>query len=282
MRGAGVSLIAAMVCACRTDSRSRDAPADKQLVPGWQLVWADEFNGSDGSRIDTAKWSAVTGGDGWGNQEREYYTDDLVTVQQRRGNLVITATRDGASAHHCWYGPCEYTSARLQTKGHFEQRYGRFEARIKVPRGQGLWPAFWMLGNDFDVAGWPACGEIDIMENIGKEPGTVHGTLHGPGYSGGAGPTGRYELPDSAKLADDFHVFAVEWESASARFYVDDKLYETRTPADLPPGTRWVFDHPFFLLLNVAVGGVWPGNPDGSTVFPQIMLVDYVRVYRKA
>src|ERR1041385_569168 len=281
MRGASVPLFVAILCACRADSRSPDAPVDQRFIPGWQLVWADEFNGKDGTRVDTTKWSAVTGGDGGGNQEREYNTDDLVTAQQRSGNLVITATREGAPTYLCWYGPCEYISARLQTKRYFEQRYGRFEARIKIAIGTGLWTGFWMLGNDRDSAGWPGCGEIDIMENIGKEPGMVHGTLHGPGYSGGDGITGWYQLPGSARLADDFHVFAVEWESETVRFYIDDVLYGPTTPSGLPPGTRWVFDHPFFLLLDLAVGGIWPGKPDGSTVFPQTMLIDYVRVYQR-
>ncbi len=196
------------------------------------------------------------------------------------GNLVITATT--AAAHTCWYGQCQYTSARLQTKGLFQQAYGRFEARIKVPAGQGLWPAFWMLGDDIDMVGWPQCGEIDIMENIGKEPGTVHGSLHGPGYSGGNPLTASFVLPGGANFADDFHVFAIEWEPNVVRFYVDTTLYETRTSADVPAGDTWVFDHPFFVLLNVAVGGGWPGDPDGTTVFPQTMLVDYVRVYTKS
>jgi beta-glucanase (GH16 family) len=167
----------------------------------------------------------------------------------------------------------------MQTMGHFDQTYGRFEARIKIPEGQGLWPAFWMLGDDIDSVSWPQCGEIDIMENIGKEPGTVHGSMHGPGYSGGNALTASYALPGGAKLGDDFHLYAVEWETGVVRFYLDDTLYETQTPANIPAGTTWVFDQPFFLLLNVAVGGSWPGDPDATTVFPQTMLVDYVRVY---
>jgi beta-glucanase (GH16 family) len=250
-------------------------------LAGWQLVWSDEFDGPDGSGIDTTKWTALTGGTGWGNQEREYYTDDLANAQEQGGNLVITATTAGASAYTCWYGQCLYTSARIQTMGNFDQTYGRFEARIKIPEGQGLWPAFWMLGNDIDSVSWPQCGEIDIMENIGSEPGTVHGSMHGPGYSGGSDLTASYALPGGAKLGDDFHVYAVEWEAGSVSFYIDDTLYETQTPADIPAGTTWVFDQPFFLLLNVAVGGSWPGDPDATTVFPQTMLVDYVRVYTK-
>jgi len=248
---------------------------------GWTLVWSDEFNGPDGTAVDATKWTAEVGGTGWGNQEREYYTADLANAQQMGGNLVITATTAGAFAHTCWYGQCQYTSARLQTQGKLEQAYGRFEARIKIPRGQGLWPAFWMLGNDIGTAGWPTCGEVDIMENIGKEPGENHGSMHGPGYSGGNPLTASYALPGGAALADAFHLFAIEWETGVVRFYVDTTLYETRTPADVPAGKTWVYDHPFFILLNVAVGGGWPGDPDATTVFPQTMLVDYVRVYTK-
>jgi beta-glucanase (GH16 family) len=136
-----------------------------------------------------------------------------------------------------------------------------------------------MLGSDIDTVGWPNCGEIDIMENIGREPSANHGSLHGPGYSGWSPLSGIYTLPDGQHFCDAFHVFAVEWEPAAIRFYVDGNLYQTRTPADVPAGRKWVFDHPFFIVLNVAVGGNWPGNPDSTTSWPQSMLVDYVRVY---
>jgi beta-glucanase (GH16 family) len=247
--------------------------------PSWKLVWSDEFNAPNGSPVDASKWTSETGGGGWGNDELESYTGRLKNASQQDGNLVITVLQekytgaDGVARN--------YTSARLKTQGKFSQTYGRFEARIKIPRGQGIWPAFWMLGNDIDKPGWPACGEIDIMENIGKEPAIVHGTIHGPGYSGSEGPTSAYSLAGDSRFADDFHLFGVEWEPNVIRFYVDDHLYSTRTPADLPKVAKWVYDHPFFLLLNVAVGGGWPGSPDGTTVFPQTMLVDYVRVYER-
>jgi beta-glucanase (GH16 family) len=250
-------------------------------LPGWSLSWSDEFDDADGSPVDASKWTALVGGDGWGNQEREFYTADPTNARQEGGSLVITATSEGAAAHQCWYGACQFTSARLQTKAKLEQAYGRFEARIQVPRGQGLWPAFWMLGGNIETVSWPGCGEIDIMENIGKEPDTVHGSLHGPGYSGGNPLTGKYALPGGASLSDAYHVFAVEWEKDVIRFYLDDTLYETKTAADVPAGKTWVYDHPFFLLLNVAVGGQWPGDPDGTTMFPQAMKVDYVRVYQR-
>jgi len=170
----------------------------------------------------------------------------------------------------------------LITKNKFTTKYGRVEARLKVPFGQGLWPAFWMLGDNIDSVGWPSCGEMDIMENIGREPSMTHGTLHGPGYSGGNGLSSSYSLTNNQHFADDFHVFAIEWEPGVVRFYCDGILYKTRSSADLPQGTTWVFDHPFFLILNVAVGGTWPGSPDATTVFPQVMSVDYVRVYQRA
>src|SRR5262249_1185404 len=146
---------------------------------------------------------------------------------------------------------------------------------------QGIWPAFWMLGNNISSVSWPKCGEIDIMENIGKEPSIVHGSLHGPGYSGGNPLGAAYTLQGGAQFKDDFHVFAVEWEGEVIRFYVDGNLYETRTDKDVPQGATWVYDHPFFLLLNLAVGGQWPGAPNDSTTFPQKLTVDYVRVYER-
>jgi len=243
---------------------------------GWVLTWSDEF---DGANLDANKWVYAIGGNGWGNNELEYYTNRLQNVYLENGTSVIKAVKE------TYTGPDgvtrNYTSGRIRTQGKFSQAYGRFEARIKVPYGQGIWPALWMLGDDYETAGWPACGEIDIMENIGREPSTVHGTIHGPGYSGGNGIGAAYSLPAGRRFADDFHLFAIEWEPGVIRWYVDDQLYKTITPANLPRGTRWVFDHPFYLLLNLAVGGNWPGIPDQSTVFPQYMLVDYVRVYKR-
>jgi beta-glucanase (GH16 family) len=249
----------------------------------WQLAWSDEFNGARDSRIDDNKWSAQTGGGGWGNQEFEYYTDSKRNAYlDGHGLLVIKAIRETLPPEFkCWYGPCQYTSARLFTRKKFTQAYGRFEARIRLPFGQGIWPAFWLLGDNIDEVGWPACGEIDIMENIGREPSLIHGTIHGPGYSGGNGIGASFTLPRGKRFADKFHVFAIEWEPDTIRWYVDGKLYETRTPKDLPAGTKWVYDHPFFIILNLATGGGWPGNTDATTTFPQTMLVDYVRVYRR-
>jgi beta-glucanase (GH16 family) len=198
---------------------------------------------------------------------------------QSGGFLVLKASKEK------YTGPDnvtrDYTSARLITKNKFSATYGRIEARIKLPSGQGIWPAFWLLGGNIDEVGWPTCGEVDIMENIGREPAIIHGTIHGPGYSGEGGLGSSYSLANNQRFADSFHTFAVEWEPNVVRFYCDGILYKTRTPADLPAGKTWVYDHPFFIILNVAVGGSWPGNPDGTTIFPQTMLVDYVRVYQR-
>jgi len=269
---------AALATSCGGQAPQSSNTTPPSTSPTYQLVWSDEFSGPDGSAPDATKWAIQTGGNGWGNHELEYYTTRPQNVQVQSGNLVITAVKedytgpDGVSQH--------YTSARMQTKGLFSQQYGRFEARIKIPKGQGMWPAFWMLGNNIDTAGWPACGEIDIMENIGKEPSIVHGTLHAPGYPP-AGYTAAYTLPSGA-FSDDFHVFAVEWEPQQLRIYVDGNLYGTYTQSGSPSPTNWPFStQPFFLLLNLAVGGDWPGAPDASTQFPQQMLVDYVKVYQK-
>jgi beta-glucanase (GH16 family) len=239
---------------------------------GWNLVWSDEFNGAWGSP-DSSKWGFETGNGGWGNNELEFYTNrtDNVFVDGG-GNLEIVAKREN-------YGGSAYTSGRINTNGKFTQQFGRIEARIKIPQGQGIWPAFWMLGSNIGSVGWPTCGEIDTMEAVSPNFTLAHGTIHGPGYSGAAGPTGQYQ--NAGSLAIDFHIYTVEWDANSIQFFVDGNLYETRGPGDAH-GNAWVFDHPFYILLNVAVGGNWPGNPDGSTPFPATMLVDYVRVYSKS
>lgn len=245
----------------------------------WSLVWSDEFDAAAGTPINDEFWTCETGGHGWGNNEWEYYTDRVENVaHDGGGNLAITARQETLDDSFCWYGECTHTSARCTTQDKEEFTYGRIEARMKLPYGQGIWPAFWMLGANFASAGWPGAGEIDIMEHIGREPRTVHGTVHGPGYSGASGIGAGITLNED--IADDFHVFGIEWEPDIIRWYVDGRLYNTIVPAKLG-GRQWVFDHDFFLLMNVAVGGYWPGYPDDTTVFPQTMLVDWVRVYQR-
>jgi len=238
----------------------------------WKLVWADEFDGPANSAPDRAKWTRDLGQNGWGNNELERYTGSTENAfLDGEGHLVIRALRTADGG---------YTSARLKTQGLASFTYGKIEARIQIPFGQGIWPAFWMLGQEISTKGWPRSGEIDIMENIGKEPATVHGTVHGPGYSGDKGIGAPYEL-STGRFADGFHVYAAIWERQSIEFLVDGQSYQRITRAELPSDADWVFDHPFFLLLNLAVGGDWPGRPDATTEFPQRMTVDYVRVYAR-
>ncbi len=251
------------------------AQAEEEAPGVAAVTFEDNFDGPAGAPVDGGKWLTETG-DNVNNHERQYYTNSTSNAAlDGQGNLVITARRENPANYQCWYGTCEYTSARLNTSGRFTQTYGHYEARIRMSHGQGMWPAFWMLGEDIGGVGWPRCGEIDIMENVGFEPSQVHGTLHGPGYSGSGGIGAGYSI-DGA-FADDFHTFAVDWSPNRIVWSVDGNVYQTRTPADLN-GNQWVFDKPFFLILNLAVGGYWPGDPDGSTPFPNTLVVDYVRV----
>jgi beta-glucanase (GH16 family) len=256
-------------------SRPETQPPDTLPATGWELVWQDEFDGAAGTLPSADRWVADVGGDGWGNGQYEFDTARAENASlDGEGHLAITARREQ-------YGGNDYTSARLTTRGRLERAYGRFEARIQQPVGRGMWPAFWMLGTDVGTAGWPACGEIDIMEHRGQIPAIIRGSLHGPGYSGGQN-VGREHAVSGVKLSDDFHVYAVEWEPERVRFLMDDTVFFEATPALLPAGKKWVYDHPFFLILNLAVGGGYVGPPDSSTVFPQTMRVDYVRVYTRA
>jgi beta-glucanase (GH16 family) len=249
----------------------RDTSGQQPLE--WQLVWEDEFDGPAGQSPDPARWRFDIGTD-WGNAQLEYDTDRPENVSlDGAGHLAITAREES-------FMGSGYTSGRINTRGFFAQAHGRFEARIRLPVGQGIWPAFWLLGDNFETVGWPECGEIDIMEYRGQEPNVLHGSLHGPGYSGGAAVTGRFIVP-GAGLDADFHVFAVEWERDRITWILDSTRYQAVTPANLPNAARWVFDHPFFVILNVAVGGHFVGPPDANTSFPQTMLVDWVRVYRR-
>jgi beta-glucanase (GH16 family) len=252
--------------------------------PGWKLVWSDEFNGSDGSDVDPTKWVHEVSGTGNGNQEREYYTAGPANAYQKGGYLHIVADKlpAGGGGYSCWYGACEYTSGKLVTKAWgqpslFEKKYGRFAARMKIPAGQGMWPAFWLLGNDISTVNWPGSGEIDTMENIGKVPATVYGTLHGPNAANANVSLGGSTSLSMGALADDFHEYAIEWSAGQVAFLLDGTPYFTGMQAAFQ-GT-WVFDHPFYLILNLAIGGTWPGDPDATTVFPAELLVDWVRVY---
>ena len=255
-------LLLLTACASRAPEPGTAAAAASE----WQLVWQDEF---DGNAIDRSKWQFEHGGHGWGNNELQHYTDRPENARIENGMLVIEARKET-------YAEQQYTSARLITKGLHSWQYGRIEARMKLPQGQGIWPAFWMLGHQFPTVAWPQAGEIDIMEFIGREPNKVYGTLHGPGYSGAQGFGGHIELPKP--VSADFHQFAIEWNADEIRWFIDGKPFHRATPADV--AGEWVYRQPFYLLLNLAVGGNWPGYPDASTSFPQQFQVDYVRVYQ--
>ncbi len=234
----------------------------------WQVVWSDEFDGAAGQLPDPAKWTYDLGrGDnGWGNAELQSYTNDPENVSlDGNGNLVITARRNGAS----------FTSARIKTQGLFERTYGRFEARMKTPYGPGMWPAFWLLGSNIDEVSWPQCGEIDVMELRGQIPDKIAGSLHGPGYSGGNAITSDFAL-ENGRFDSEYHVFAIEWGQDYIDYFVDDFLYQRIEKKDVPG--EWVYDQPFFMILNVAVGGNYVGFPTSQTPFPQPMTIDYVRV----
>jgi len=273
---AAVTLVASYAAIQVGTSATEAKAATAALGP---LVWSDDFNGASGTAPDGTKWGHDTGGSGWGNSELEYYTTSTSNAaMDGQGHLVITARKENPAGYSCWYGSCTYTSARLLTSGKFTQQYGHIEASIKMPRGQGIWPAFWALGDNIGSVGWPNSGEMDIMETIGSTTNVNHGSLHGPGYSGGNPLTGTYTAPGGASLADAFHTYAIDWAPNSVSFSVDGNVYETHTSAETN-GNPWAFNHPFFLLLNVAVGGNWPGSPNSSTVFPQQMLIDYVHVY---
>ncbi|WP_299064029.1 glycoside hydrolase family 16 protein [uncultured Polaribacter sp.] len=249
---------------CNTDE-------EQTVATFTNLVMQDEFD-TNGS-LDNTIWdfNIGTGTNGWGNNELQYYTDRSENAIVQNGVLIITAKKED-------FNGAGYTSARILTKGKFEQKYGRFEARIRLPYGQGTWPAFWLLGANIDEVGWPQCGEIDIMENRGQEPTLISGTVHGPGYSAGESIGKSYELLND-RFDTGFHVFGIEWGPEYINFYVDDVLYNQITPEDVTG--EWVYDHPFFIILNLAIGGDYVGAPNAETVFPQRMLVDYVRVYQK-
>ncbi|WP_405866397.1 family 16 glycosylhydrolase [Streptomyces sp. NBC_01515] len=264
------ALVASAAIGPARAASTSDAQADA-------VTFSDTFDGAAGSAVNSSKWTQETG-DNVNNHEREYYTSGTNNASlDGQGHLVITAKKENPANYQCWYGTCQYTSARMNTSGKFSAQYGHVEARMKIPRGQGMWPAFWMLGTDIGSVGWPNSGEIDVMENVGFEPSTIHGTIHGPGYSGANGIGAAYTLANGAAFADAYHTFAVDWAPNSIKWSVDGVVYQTRTPADVG-GNTWAFNKPFFLILNLAVGGDWPGDPNSATAFPAQLLVDSVSV----
>ncbi|MDH3925213.1 MAG: family 16 glycosylhydrolase [Xanthomonadales bacterium] len=251
---------------------------------GWTMVWSDEFNEPAGTPPNPAHWGyeigdgTVNGIPGWGNDELQYYTDSTENAAtDGNGNLLIT-TAEADGSLQCYYGPCEYTSARLLSQRRAEFAYGRIEARILLPDGEdGLWPAFWSLGTDIGQVGWPQTGEIDFMEYVSRLPNEIFGTIHGPGYSGGQSYGDIFDFGEPA--SNDYHTFAIEWQPDLIKWYVDGILYHTAAPADVAPN-QWVFNDPVFMLLNQAVGGNFGGEVSDELVFPQVTAIDYVRVYQ--
>jgi beta-glucanase (GH16 family) len=243
------------------------------------LIWQDNFTGPAGASPNPEKWSFDTGGSGWGNDELESYTSRPVNAElDGHGHLVITARREtytgseGVTRH--------YTSARLQTLDELRFKYGLVEARIEIPSGVGLISQFWALGSEaYDSStAWPGSGEIDTMEVRGSQPTVVEGTVHGPWSWARHGVSAS--ASSSTSLASAFHVYGMEWTPRQIRFMLDGAVYQTITPADLPAGAAWPFRHPFFLLLDLAVGGEWAGSPTPTTPFPARMIVDWVRVWQ--
>jgi beta-glucanase (GH16 family) len=249
-------------------------------------VWSDEFSGPAGARVDTTQWrydtadGCASNNCGWGNNEKEYYSTSPDNIALNgQGQLRIVA-RVAPSGLTCYYGPCRYTSAKITTQGKMHVVPGRVEARIKLAAGQGLWPAFWLLGQNIGTVGWPESGELDVMENRGSAPTITSSAIHGPGYSGNTPFAHAHTLP-LGTVADDFHNFALEWDSLRIRFFVDDSMHYVVSRSAVLPYGKWVYDQPFYLLLNLAVGGHFDGDPRSDSIFPATMLVDYVRVYRR-
>ena len=253
----------------------------------WVQVWSDEFDGVAGARVDAGKWSYETGDGcaqgicGWGNGEKESYTDSPDNVALDGQSHLAIVARPAPDGLVCQYGPCRYTSGRITTRGKMSAAPGRVEARIKLPAGQGLWSAFWMLGKDHPATPWPQSGELDVMEHKGSQPATTSSAVHGPGYSGQT-PFTSTHVVERGSVSDDFHVYAVEWDAVRVRFFVDGAAHYAVTRSQLEQFGPSVLDQPYFVMLNLAVGGHFDGDPRSDAIFPATMLVDYVRVYAPA
>jgi beta-glucanase (GH16 family) len=278
---ATLTVIASVACSSGTTSVVETPPVVK-----WVQVWSDEFDGPAGAPIDATKWSYQTadgcaeGICGWGNSEKEYYTDAPENVSLNGQGQLVIAARQASTGLTCYYGPCLYTSGKVTTRAKMNAQPGRVEARIKLPAGQGLWPAFWMLGQNYPAIPWPQCGELDVMENRGSDPTSTSSAVHGPGYSGATPFTHAQKLAAGA-YSDDFHTFAVEWDALHVRFFIDDTAHYGITRDAVTQYGRSVLDQAYFVIINLAVGGHFDGDPRSDAIFPATMLVDYVRVFRQ-
>lgn len=274
--------VAALTVAAPVSATNSSVPTATKVVK--KLLWKQEFNGTTKALPNSRVFNYDLGGGGWGNLEHQAYTTTNVrTDGTRQGNLVITAKRYEYDPNDIYYqcpintpgNACEFTSSRIQTSGKVSFMYGRLEARIKMPKGDGTWPAFWLLGNDILKNSWPYCGEIDITEVKGSHPYSTYGSIHGPGYSGGESITNIWDLP--AQLNAGYHTYAIEWSKNSIKWYIDSKLYHSVTPSKLG-GDAWVFNKPYFMILNLAMGGQFVGDIDPS-ITSASMSIDYVRFY---
>jgi beta-glucanase (GH16 family) len=272
-------LLVPFLAACSAAGSRGGGPASTLPIdwqPGhWSIVWQDEFEGPQGQAPDPTKWKHQVGGDGWGNEELQYYTDRPENVAlDGAGNLLITARKEAFMGN-------AYTSGRLTTQGLFSQAYGRFEARMRLATGAGMWPAFWIMGDNIADLGWPRAGEVDIMEQKGFDVREIWGSVHGPS-PGGVDVPSTY----AGTLADDvnatFHTYALEWDPAKLVFLIDDQPYAEVAPDRIPNYAVWVWDHPFFIIVNLAVGGLFGGDPNDSTPMPQAIAIDFVRVSARA
>lgn len=284
---AALALSAAAACGGAVNNLLPPPDTTEPTPITYTLAWSDEFDGTAGTSPDPAKWvfdlgdGCTAGICGWGNNEKEYYTNAADNVSlDGQGRLAIVA-RPAVLNVSCYYGPCKYTSAKITTRGKMSAAPGRVEARIRIPAGQGLWPAFWMLGNDFATVGWPASGELDIMENKGSAPNTSSSAIHGPGYSGNT-PFAHANTIGPATLADDYHLYAVQWDAVGASFWVDGIMHYEVLRSDIQRYGTSILDKPYYIILNLAVGGNFDGDPKSDAILPATMLVDYVRVYTGA
>ena len=287
MRIAAVAVALVVCVGC-----SRAAPPEPAVTTNpprdtaWHLDWSDEFDGPAGARPDAAKWRADLGDGcavgicGWGNNEKEWYTDAPENAALNGSGELAIVARPAAAGNACYYGPCRYTSAKLTTRGLLYATPGRVEARIKLPAGQGLWPAFWMLGQGHPTTPWPQCGELDIMENRGSQSDSTSSAVHGPNYAGGVSFNRRTGLPLESRTTD-YHVYAIEWDHNTVQFFVDGRQTLSVGRTEVERRGPWVFDQSFYVILNLAVGGHFDGDPASDSILPATMLVDWVRAYRR-
>lgn len=278
-RGALVVLLSLMSLGCTKPVQY------ERSTTAWLPVWREEFDGPAGAPVNSASWvydsgDGCTGGIcGWGNQEKESYTGSTENASlDGQGHLALVV-RKAPPGLACYYGPCRYTSGRITTRGMVRVQPGRVEARIRIPSGQGLWPAFWLLGAAYPETPWPRAGELDVMENHGSNPRSISSAMHGPGYFGSQTPFVHDEPLPTARYSDDFHLFAVEWDSTRVRFLVDDLEHYVVTRTAVKAKGEWVFDQPFHIILNLAIGGQFDGDPASDGMLPATMLVDFVRAY---